>query len=288
MFKKQIIMQVLSEAQVISKIEAGEFFSARLDSQAFEIRIDNYRPLIGTAIHHGHRICSSLAERLQVTEVERQFEEDPYTGDLIATLPITLNVHDSRYYYDLNRHPDGCIYEKAWGKNVWKQPLDAEQIKKIKCLHDCYYRILHCLITTLERRFGCCILYDLHSYNYSRINGTAPLFNIGTHFINKAHYSTVLDHLLERLQRISIPGIENRAAFDQVFRGEGYQAAFMNEHHPLSLCLPLEIKKIFMNEHSFERNETVFIELKRQLQQVLTENGTFFEKTFANIPDRQE
>ncbi len=280
-------MQVLSEAQIISGIEAGELFSARLDSQAFEIRIDSYKPLIGTAIHHGHRISSSLAAQLQVTEADRQFEEDPYTGDLIDILPITMRVCDSRYYYDLNRHPDACIYQEAWGKIVWKQPLDAGQIEKIRNLHSCYYRILHCLVTALERRFGCCILYDLHSYNYSRINGTAPLFNIGTHFINKAHYSTVLDHLLKLLQQISIPGIENSAAFDQVFRGEGYQAAFMNEHHPLSLCIPLEIKKIFMNEQRFERNETVFAEVKRQLQRVLVENGTFFLENLCQDPGQQ-
>jgi N-formylglutamate amidohydrolase len=274
-------MQVLSEAEVIARIEAGDVFSARLSADAFEIRIDDYAPLIATAIHHGHHVCSSLTDRLLVSEDERRFEEDPYTGDLIDSLPITLKVHDSRYYYDLNRKPEDCIYEEAWGKKVWKQPLDAVEIEKIRSLHGCYYHILHSLVGALERRFTRCILYDLHSYNYSRIKSSAPLFNIGTHFIDKALFAPILEHLLEQLELFCISGYENSAVFDQVFKGKGYQAAYMRENHPHSLCVPLEIKKIFMSEQHFERDDILFSELRRQLHQVLRENGAHFEAQFV-------
>ena len=275
-------MQVLSEGEIIARIAAGDVFSAEISSNAFEIRIQHYAPLIATAIHTGHHICSSLADRLLVTEAERRFEEDPYTGDLIDALPITLKVHDSRYYYDLNRNPEDCIYEQAWGKKVWKQPLDAGEIEKIRSLHGSYYHILQSLVGALERKFGRCILYDLHSYNYSRLAGSTPLFNIGTHYMDRALFAPILDHLLEQLEQLCIPGYESSAAFDQVFKGKGYQAAYISENHPHSLCVPLEIKKIFMSEQQFERDDMVFNELRRQLQQVLKENGERFAAAFVH------
>jgi hypothetical protein len=65
------IQTVLSESDIINRIEHGEAFSAQIDSHAFEIKIDRYVPCICTAIHHGHRICSSLTDDLLVSEAER-------------------------------------------------------------------------------------------------------------------------------------------------------------------------------------------------------------------------
>lgn len=276
------IQTVLSESDIINRIEHGEPFSAQIDSQAFEIKIDRYVPCICTALHHGHRICSSLTDDLLVTEAERQFEEDPFTGDFIDALPISIKVNDSRYFYDLNRCPSDCVYREAWGKKVWKRRFDPEEIEIIKDLHRCYYRILHSLVGQLEQRFSRSVLYDLHSYNYSRINGNPPLFNIGTHFINRPLFAPIINHLRNGLEMIRLPGLESSTAFDEVFDGKGYQAVFMKENHPDSLCIPLEIKKIFMNEQRFERDDTIFFELKRQLEQLLKENAARFERDFAH------
>jgi len=276
------IQSVLSESDIINRIERGELFSAQIDSYAFEMKVDRYVPCICTAIHHGHQICSLLTDDLLVSEAERQFEEDSYTGDFIDALPISIKVNDSRYFYDLNRRLNDCVYQEAWGKKVWKRRLDPEEIDKIKDLHRCYYRILHSLVGQLEQRFSRVVLYDLHSYNYSRINGNPPLFNIGTHFINRPFFASIINHLQNGLDMIRLPGLESSAAFDEVFEGKGYQAAFMKENHPESLCIPLEIKKIFMNEQGFERDDTIFLELKFQLEQLLRENAARFERDFSH------
>lgn len=275
-------MQLLSEREIITRIEHGEVFSAQIDSHAFEIKIERYVPFIGTAIHHGHRVCCSMTDHMLITGAERQFEEDPYTGEFIDALPITIKVHDSRYYYDLNRNPADCIYDVAWGKKIWKRTLETTVIEKIKNLHSCYYRIVHSLVGQLEQRFSSAMIYDLHSYNYSRIEDKPPLFNIGTHFIDKPRYASLLGHLQNGLKTIRLSGVENRSVCDEVFRGGGYQAAFIKENHPNSLCIPLEIKKIFMDEQGFERDDVIFSELKCQLDQVLEENGTRFENEFAH------
>jgi len=272
----------LSEKEIITRIKQGQPFSAQIDSDAFTVIIERYVPTVYTAIHHGHRVPSSLSERLLITERERQYEEDPYTGDFIDVFPIRLIVHDSRYFYDLNRRPEDCIYDEAWGKKVWKFPFSQEETGEIRDKHACYYRVLHCLVSFLEAAFSRAVLYDLHSYNYSRIEGTPPLFNIGTHFIDETLYHRLLSHLLKGLDSIHLDGVENRAVCDEVFRGRGYQAAFMNENHPDSLCIPLEIKKIFMDEQYFDCLDDVFTGLKSHLQEVLMENATRFEMTFTS------
>ena len=270
-------MKLLSEQQIIKKIEHRKPFSARIESGAFDIKIDSYVPVVGTAIHHGHRVDLSYQDRLLLSEEQRRYEEDPYTGELIGSLPITVVVNDSRYFYDLNRHPDRCIYDVAWGKKVWRRPFDTSEVESIRAMHATYYRLLSCLMTELERLHKRVIVFDLHSYNYSRIKRDTPLFNIGTHYIDD-RYQPLLRQLQRQLEAITLPGIENRSVFDEVFEGKGYQAAVINKNHPLSLCIPLEIKKIFMNEDDFLPKEKVCQALKKQLSKVLAESAMQFSE----------
>ena len=110
----------------------------------------------------------------------------PFTDHFIIGLPITLIAHDSRYVYDLNRVPDSCIYDIAWGKTVWHKPLTAKVKNTLIAKHQSYYDDLNALITQTEVIHHKCCIIDVHSYNYQRITDkVAPVFNIGTHFINK-------------------------------------------------------------------------------------------------------
>ena len=146
--------------------------------------------------------------------------------------------------------------------------------------HTCYYRILDSLITQLEMMYGRILIYDLHSFNYSRLKGDAPLFNIGTYSIHD-RYSSFLRHLQNDLGSVALEGVEARCAFDEVFQGKGYQAAFIKKKHPESLCVPLEIKKIFMSEHRFERYHDLYEPLKQQLRTIFLQNADIFSQHFA-------
>lgn len=269
-------MQLLSEAEIIARINDGNSFSARVDSGSFEIKIDQYEPIIGTAIHNGHRVASPFSKNLLVSDNERRFEEDPFTGDFISSLPITLQVVDSRYFYDLNRHPQACIYDEAWGKKVWKRKLESAEVRVIKEHHERYYRILDHLVNELEERFARCIVYDVHSYNYGRIAGRPPLFNIGTHYINRSLFNPIIEALQSSLSAVEINGVESRCVFDEVFVGKGYQAAYLSEQYPDSLCIPLEIKKIFMDGQNFTRSKDIFSDLKGHFEQALKNNTDLF------------
>ena len=280
-------MNVLSEREIIEKIERGEPFSARIATHAFDIKIDRYTPCMGTAIHDGHRIPRSYQGKLLISDNERRFEEDPYTGDLLDPIPITIVVNDSRYLYDLNRAPEKCIYSQAWGKQVWKNSLNEQERGELVDLHACYYRILDSLITRLETMHGRILIYDLHSFNYSRVKGDAPLFNIGTYSIHD-RYNSFLRNLRNGLESVALKGITTRCAFNEIFQGKGYQAAFVKKKHPNSLCVPLEIKKIFMSEHHFECYHDLYEPLKQQLRTIFLHSAEMFYQQFVTSSVGQE
>ena len=83
-------------------------------------------------------------------------------------------------------------------------------------------------------------------------------------------------HAVGELAAIELPGCDNRAAMDEVFEGTGYQAEFVHRHHSDVLCVPLEIKKVFMDEASLELKEEVFNVLRQALINALERNYKFF------------
>jgi uncharacterized protein (TIGR02421 family) len=211
---------------------------------------------------------------------ERRYEEDPFTEEIISSFPITIQGLDSRYRYDLNRSPQECIYNIAWDKKIWRTKLSRKEREESQSRHASYYKILECLITMLEDTFKACVIYDIHSFNYKRREDT-PLFNIGTHFIDRNTFGPVLAHLQKQLRAVSLPNIENRFAFDEVFQGRGHQASFVHRLHPASLHIPLEIKKVYMDELTGEAYPLILENLKEALKHSLSYNGAYFARKYA-------
>lgn len=274
-------MEVMSEKQIVACIREGRCFDAAIDTGGFKICINRYVPVAATAIHDGHRVLERFARKMKVSDAERLFEEDPHTGVIAEAMDISISVINSRYCGDLNRSEERCLYKEAWGKQVWHEPLTTEDKQQLLQSHRTYYRVLDALLTELVNRFGAAVLYDLHSYNYSRLNGSPPLFNIGTHYIDMGRFEAVIEHLLKVLQAIELSDGENRAVLDEVFRGKGYQAEFTHQRHRNVLCVPLELKKIFMDESSFTVIEHIYDQLFSGTQQALQANGEFFMKLIA-------
>ena len=84
-------------------------------------------------------------------------------------------------------------------------------------------------------------------------------------------------HLAGELAAIELPDCENRAAIDEVFQGKGYQAEFVHHHHPEVLCVPLEIKKIFMDNEGLDLEENIFKPLHEQMIIALRRNYEYFK-----------
>ncbi len=276
-------MQLLSEHACIEAIKKGECFQAILEEGAFSLKIEEYSFFICTAIHNGHRLRQELVNKCALDEVERLYEEDPFTGELISSLPITLVALDSRYEYDLNRSPEQCVYERAWGKDVWNFPLTEEEHKVSQHKHHVFYRILGVLIEKIQSQFGACLIYDIHSYNYQRLKITdSPVFNIGTEQLDKNRWRTVIRHWNKTLNMSTLHNIDVRSATDEVFYGRGYLANFVRHQCRNTLILPTEVKKIFMDETTGDLYPLVLPELKEVLKQSILSNALYFSKYHTN------
>ncbi|MFH2132856.1 MAG: N-formylglutamate amidohydrolase [bacterium] len=268
-------MLTMTESECLEAIAEGSTFQAVIED-GFEIKIEDYGCFICTAIHDGHRLRASLAGNCLLTEAERRYEEDPYTGEMISAMPITLISLRSRYEYDLNRLPENCVYEEAWGKRVWRKPLSQAEKEISLERHHMFYRILGALIKKLETLHGSCLVYDLHAYNHLRHARGTPLFNIGTEQLDTNRWDRVIQHWIRSLARVKLPDLETRSAVNEVFWGRGYLATFIKQHFRHTLALPTEIKKVFMDEVSGDPEPRVLSELKAALETIFLANARFF------------
>lgn len=239
----------LTETELINKINNRETFTATIEGGAFTLKIDRYLPVFSAAIHDGANFRAELEKNCLLDKSARYFEEDPYTGSFIAKQAITLIAHDSRYEYDLNRNPDECVYETAWGKEIWKSPLSDKAIAASKAKHAQFYRIVAALVEALLEDFGQVVVYDNHSYNFKRHERKdLPVINLGTSSVKGEHWRPIIDNWLDALSNMKVDGIEMTAAENDIFYGKGQLAAFCHGRFDNVVVLATETKKVFMDE----------------------------------------
>lgn len=277
----------LSVEEIIKKINRKEVFEARTNDNSFQIKINRYVPYVCTAIHAGSNLRPELKEKSALNDYERWYEEDPYTDEFIAALPITLVGNDSRYEYDLNRVPEDCIFEEAWGKNVWTKPLTKAEKQTSLKKHTNYYRVTYALIKKLEELFDGCVVYDMHSYNFRRWERSVPVFNIGAEKVDNK-FSKHVESWNKELQNISIPEIETTSAIDDVFKGRGYNLAFINKHFDKTLVLATEVKKIYCDELKGIGYPNVIKSLKSSLKKAILNHANEFASKTTNWQSKRK
>ena len=266
-------MNQLSEIAIIDKIKQRQTFSAAIEGGAFSLSIDKYEPALSAAIHNGGNMRQELVENCCLSQAERYYEEDPYTGTFIEQQPITIIGHDSRYEYDLNRATKQCVYETAWGKDVWKTPLSPEIIGISKAKHAQFYRIISAVVEALIEDFGQCIVYDIHSYNYKRHERTdLPVFNLGTSTVRDKSQWPVITAWLEALQNIKVDGVDVTAAENDIFYGKGFLAEYCHTNYDTVLVLATEVKKVFMDELTGEPDKVVLPSMQQEFNRLITAN----------------
>lgn len=274
-------MSTFSEQQIIDKIAKRECFTATIDGGAFTLKIEKYLPAMSAAIHDGSNFRQELVDNCLLEKSDRYYEEDPHTGSFIAEQAITLIAHDSRYEYDLNRITDECVYETAWGKEIWRQPLSAETIATSKAKHAQFYRIVSAVVEALAADFGQCIVYDNHSYNFRRHERQdLPVLNLGTTSVKSEKWRPVIDTWLAALQNMQVDGIEVTAAENNIFYGKGNLAGHCHGLYDNVLVLATEAKKVFMNELTGEPDLVVLPSLQKVYNQTVAQHTQDYIKAF--------
>lgn len=275
-------MQTLSEDAIVEKIKHREIFTATIDTGGFTLKIEKYEPALSAAIHNGGHLRSELLDNCLLSQAERYYEEDPYTGSFIEQQSITLIAHDSRYEYDLNRNTSECVYDTAWGKDVWKKPLTEEAISASKEKHAQFYRIVSAVVEALVEDFGQCIVYDNHSYNYRRHDrDDLPVFNLGTTSVKSDSWRPVIDIWLKALQNMPVEGVNITAAENDIFYGKGYLAGHCHSLYDNVLVLATETKKVFMNELTGAAEKLVLSSLQKSYNQTVRDNTQAYIKTLT-------
>lgn len=269
--------------EILQKIDQKKPFEAESEYGSFYIKIEEYTPFICTAIHNGHRLREDLSEICLLSEQERWYEEDPNTLDFISSFPIVMGGLDSRYEYDLNRPPDIAVYETAWGKDVWKRPLTADEKNTSLAKHENFYRVLYHLIEILEKSFGAVLLFDIHSYNFKRIDRETPLFNLGTENINIDEYAPYIQHWEQELNRIQFPGENSVVRQNDVFGGHGHLLKSVGEKFNNTLVFATEIKKVYCNEETGELYFAIVESLSTQLKKAIINSAAFFAKRKTHL-----
>ena len=217
-------------------------------------------PVIGTAIHDGHQTRDDLTSLYGLSDRQRLYEEDPYTGRMIAGLTNRIVAHRSRFEVDLNRARSAAIYlepEQAWGLAVWKDKPTAASLERSLAVHDAYYAMLTDRLDRMRERYGRFVLLDIHSYNHRRAGADEPMtpqseapdINIGTISMDRAQWAAIVDLVIDHFSASPIAGRHLDVRENVAFQGRGEQTRFVHERYPDEGCaIAIEFKKIFMDE----------------------------------------
>ncbi|NOI75920.1 flavohemoglobin expression-modulating QEGLA motif protein [Vibrio coralliilyticus] len=268
--------------EMLSLIQRGQPFTGELIDAGCLVKIDEYLPVVCTAIHAGSRLRADLIHRCVLTDSERLFEEDPFTDDMIASQPITIVGLDSRFEYDLNRALTlSTYYKSAWNRLVWKKPLSARHRAESHRKHNAFYTIYEAIIAKLESLHDSVVVFDMHSYNYKRQRSDAPVFNIGTAQIDMERWGSVVQRFCSELAKVSLPNITTTAEINGVFEGRGYLISHTNAHFDRTLVLPTEVKKVFMEEETGTPFPLVLEALQSGLKASFSQTSAFVQRKFT-------
>lgn len=237
-------------------------------------------PIIGTAIHDGHLLRDELLAGMALSDQERLYEEDPFTGEMIGGLTNRIVVHRSRFEIDLNRARDAAIYltpDQSWGLKVWKEPPSDASLAASLRVHDDYYAMLASFLDRVEMSHGRFILLDVHSYNHRRDGAggqttpqeKAPDINIGTISMDRNRWCSALDAVMEHFSAIDIGGRKLDVRENVAFQGRGEQTRFVHERYPQNGCaIAIEFKKIFMDEWTGKPDARIIADIRHAITEL--------------------
>mgnify|MGYP001950826595 CR=1 FL=1 len=274
-------IQRASINQIISWINDEKPFHAVAEDYSFTLKIARYTAYVCGAVHDGNQFRKSLWDNCTHTAYERWYEEDPATKAFVANQPIVIAGCDSRFEYDLNRAPALAVYEDAWGKPLWKQPLEAKESALSLKKHANFYKVVHALMSKLTTLYGHVVVYDIHSYNWKRWDREVPFINIGTVAIDHDYFKISLEQWLEMLKAIQLPHkIPTAVTENDVFLGKGYFLNYITTHFKKALVLATEFKKVYCDEATGVLFPEVVEAISIQFQNILETHANVFANLY--------
>lgn len=211
---------------------------------------------MAAAIHAGHELRDEVTALTALEDAARLREEDPVTDRWTSVAPTGVVVHRSRWEVDLNRPRERAVYlrpEEAWGLQPWRAFPGEDVLERSRALHDAFYAQLHEVCTQVVQRHGRFVLLDLHSYNHRRAGPSAPpadpsdnpVVNVGTKSMDRGAWGSLVRRFLEDLRGNGLDARENVR-----FGGATIAAEIHRSFPDAGCCLAVDVKKVFMDEHT--------------------------------------
>ena len=225
-------------------------------------------PLVATAVHDGHELRPDVLSHIELDDLGRLREEDPFTGLWAKVAPTHVLGLRSRFEVDLNRPREKAVYRKpedAWGLKVWKDDPPEEVFQQSLRQYDAFYDAMRNLFQDISDRHGRFIVFDIHTYNHRRGGPGGPLadqtgnpqVNIGTGTMDRTRWTGVVDTFIETLRGFDFPGGALDVRENVKFRG-GNWPQWIHENFPDSgVAIAIEFKKFFMDEWTGEPDQTL-------------------------------
>jgi len=274
-------MERLSIDTIIAKINAEKCFSAVSEDYSFTLKINKYSHYICGAVHDGHQFRKELWDNCLHNEYDRWYEEDPETKNMVISHPIVLAGMDSRFEYDLNRAPETAIYDDAWGKQLWQNPLPENMKHKSLEKHANFYKVVHALVSKIEKKFGVCVVYDMHSYNWKRWDREVPTWNLGTSNVDNQRFGKSIEAWRLVLSQLQLPnGIKSTSKINDTFQGNGYFLKYITNNFENTLVLATEIAKVYCDEYDQVIYPEVVAAVETQLRTELPKHASNFYNSF--------
>jgi predicted MPP superfamily phosphohydrolase len=116
--------------------------------------------------------------------------------------------------------------------------------------HVNFYKVVHALISKLEEKFGVCVVYDMHSYNWKRWQREVPTWNLGTSNVDQDRFGESIEAWRSDLEKMPLPnGIKSTSKINDTFQGNGYFLKFITQNFNNTLVLATEIAKVYCDEY---------------------------------------
>ncbi|WP_422861362.1 N-formylglutamate amidohydrolase [Flagellimonas sp. W118] len=275
-------MHKCSIEDILGLIAEESYFEVVSEDYSFTLKIEAYVPYVCAAVHDGHQFRKSLWDNCIHTEHERWYEEDPCTKQMIQSFPIVIAGCDSRFEYDLNRPPETAIFDTAWGKQLWKEPLNEEEKQHSLAKHANFYRVVHALISKLESKFKKTLVFDMHSYNWKRWDREVPVWNLGTSNIDNDRFGNLVENWRGKLETVQLPnGIKTTSKINDTFQGNGHFLKYITNNFKNTLVLATEISKVYCDELTGIIFPEVVRSVEDQLKLLIPEMVNDFEQADA-------
>jgi N-formylglutamate amidohydrolase len=236
--------------------------------------------VLATAIHDGSELRPDVAEAMLLPSGDRLREEDPFTGHAIRDVPTHVIPWRSRFEVDLNRPEAEAVYRtptQSWGLNVWREPPGDNVVNASLRLHRAFYAMLGQLVDEIAESHGRFVVLDVHSYNHRRSGPDdaptppeeAPEVNIGTFSMPRAHWSFLVDPLIEAMRDFDFDGRHLDVRENIAFQGRGELTRFVHQRHPRAGCaIAIEFKKFYMDEWSAIPDARALAAMRRFMRHV--------------------